>query len=61
MYYNLTLRGVLVTIVVVEITESVKCYKVCAVPNLFGKQSACAVSYSHLWPVWLYHVVHLIS
>jgi hypothetical protein len=24
-------------------------------------KSACAISYSHLWPVCLYHVFHVIS
>jgi hypothetical protein len=34
---------------------------VCAVPNLFGMQSACAVSCCHLWPVCLYYVFHITS
>jgi hypothetical protein len=32
-------------------------------PYLSGMQSACAVLYCHLWPVWLYHIFphYLIS
>ena len=25
-------------------------------PKLFGMQSACAVLYYHLWPLWLNHI-----
>jgi hypothetical protein len=28
----------------------------CLWPQLPGTQSACVVLYSHLWPVWLYHI-----
>ena len=29
---------------------------VCLQPQLSGMQSACAILYCHLWPVWLYHI-----
>jgi hypothetical protein len=38
-----------------------ECVFVALVCNVCSTQSACAILYCHLWPVWLYHIFSTLS
>ena len=53
LYCNVTFRRVRVTVVVVLKQYILKIMgSVCILALGFGKKSACAPLYSHLWPIW---------
>jgi hypothetical protein len=59
MYAYVTLRCLCVTTVVMEkqLVLNVVCVCMCLQPELSSMQSACAVLYCRLWPVWLYNIL----
>jgi len=53
---SIKLRRVRITIVAEKKHQVLHILSVCLQPYSSSTQSACAVLYCHLWPIWFYHI-----